>query len=59
MKGFLPWVHLCSKWEEYELAIEESLTEINNIELKENRQAFALTHTWESSVNKIYVLYKN
>ena len=59
MKGFLPWVHLCNKWEEYELAIEESLTEINNIELKENRQAFALTHTWESSVKKIYDIYNN
>jgi teichuronic acid biosynthesis glycosyltransferase TuaH len=59
MKGFLPWVHLCNKWEEYELAIEESVAEKNNIELKEKRQAFALTHTWESSVKKIYNIYKN
>jgi glycosyltransferase involved in cell wall biosynthesis len=59
MKGFLPWVRLCKNNQEYELAIEESIEETNNIVLKEMRQDFALMHTWESSVNKIYDLYKN
>ena len=58
MRGFLPLVRLCSNIEEYEIAIEESITEINDNDLKKQRQEFALKHTWENSVQKIYDLYK-
>lgn len=59
MKGFLPLVRLCTNCEEYESSIQETLGEINKTDLIKKRQDFALTHTWESSVYKIYNLYKN
>ena len=58
MKSFLPWVHLCKDHEEYELAIESAILEEGDIQLKHQRQDFALTHTWENSVGKIYDSYK-
>lgn len=59
MKGFLPFVRLCTNCDEYESSIQESLGEFNKTDLRKKRQDFALTHTWESSVDKIYNLYKN
>lgn len=58
MKSFLPWVHLCKDHEEYELAIEGAILEEGAIQLKQQRKDFALTHTWENSVGKIYDSYK-
>ncbi len=54
MKSFLPFVHLCAGREEYEAGIEKALTETGNRELNRQRQQFALSHTWENSVGKIY-----
>lgn len=59
MKSFLPWVHLCKDYEEFEIAISAALLEGSDIKLKEQRQCFALTHTWDGSVGKIYDFYKN
>lgn len=57
MKSFLPWVHLCTGMEEYEAGIEKALAETDDRELSRQRQQFALSHTWESSVEKIYAAY--
>jgi glycosyltransferase involved in cell wall biosynthesis len=59
MKGFLPLVRLSKNCEQYEFSIQSSLDEMNNNDLIKKRQDFAFTHTWESSVKKIYYFYKN
>jgi teichuronic acid biosynthesis glycosyltransferase TuaH len=59
MKEFLPHVRLSNNCEEYELSIQASLDEKDNSELIKKRQDFALTHTWQSSVEKIYSFYKD
>jgi glycosyltransferase involved in cell wall biosynthesis len=57
MQIFLPWVYLCKDIEEYEVAIEASLSETDVLEKTYSRQQFAKMHTWENSVAKISELY--
>lgn len=54
MELFADYVHLCSSIEDYQLAIEKALLEINDNSLKIKRINFAKTHTWEVCVNKLY-----
>jgi glycosyltransferase involved in cell wall biosynthesis len=53
MSIFKDHVYLAKNKEEYITYINNALTE-NNKDLEEKRKAFARTHTWENSVNKIY-----
>lgn len=54
MESFLPWVYLAKGTTEYERAIEKALSEAVIPEQVSGRKAFAASHTWEASVNKIY-----
>lgn len=54
MTSFQPHVYLCTGSRDYLQAIEKTLIEKDNETLKRLRREFALTHTWENSVNKLY-----
>lgn len=54
MHSFSPYVNLCSGSADYLSAIERELAIKDNGELKLKRREFALTHTWENSVKKMY-----
>lgn len=54
MLQFSDYVHLCKSQKDYVKAIEIALQEKDNKELAGKRQSFALSHTWENSVQKIY-----
>ncbi len=53
MSIFKEHVYLAKNKEEYITCINKALSENNN-DLEQKRKAFAQTHTWQSSVNKIY-----
>lgn len=53
MEMFGDYCFLASGKESYEQAISAALNQ-NSPEKSEERRAFALTHSWENSVNKIY-----
>lgn len=55
MEMFLPHVSLAKTFEEWELAIKNSLTNKND---SESKIAFARTHTWENSINQMYEIMK-
>lgn len=57
MDFFLPFVRLAEGVDEYELAIANALEVDDDVKLSESRQQFALSHTWEKSVEKIYEAY--
>jgi glycosyltransferase involved in cell wall biosynthesis len=54
MKSFGGYVYLCSSADEYIQAIHSALESAGDKGLQQRRSAFALTHTWENSVKKIY-----
>lgn len=56
MEMFKDHVYLCANGQEYLLAIENAIAE-NDGSLKERRRKFAFTHTWENSVNEIYMAF--
>ncbi|MET0298135.1 MAG: glycosyltransferase, partial [Flavitalea sp.] len=56
MEMFKDFVYLCENAAEYQAAIRKSLEE-NAPEKQERRKQFALTHTWENSVKKLYNAY--
>ncbi|RYG04319.1 MAG: glycosyltransferase, partial [Chitinophagaceae bacterium] len=56
MEMFKDFVYLCENAAEYQEAIRKSLAE-NAPEEQEKRKQFALTHTWENSVKKLYNAY--
>lgn len=58
MEAFSEFVHLCKGAEGYEKAIIQALSEKNNPGFMAERKKFALSHTWENSVKKIYSSYK-
>ncbi|MEL5892941.1 glycosyltransferase [Bacteroides sp. GD17] len=51
---FAQYVHLATDTNSYLCAIQEALNEINDNNLKAERIAFAHTHSWAHSVEKIY-----
>lgn len=51
---FAQYTHLAIDADSYMYAIESALNETDNIELKDARIAFAHTHSWAHSVEKIY-----
>lgn len=53
MTGFLPHVYLCRDAHDYEEAILKALQEHETLEVKGDRQQFALSHTWGNSVTLI------
>jgi len=57
MNIFSDFVSLCNGVNEYEEAIQRILAEKDDQSLIERKIEFALSHTWENSVNKIYQLY--
>lgn len=56
---FKDYVTLASNSEEYIQAINNTLTEKEDTSRIENRVAFARTHSWTNSVNKIYRAIEN
>lgn len=57
MELFKDYVYLCSSVIEYQTAIEEALSN-DSPNLHEERIAFAHTHSWTHSVEKIYIAIK-
>lgn len=51
---FQEHVFLASNLEEYSTGIDKALSEVNNSQKQEERIAFAHTHSWFNSVNKMY-----
>jgi teichuronic acid biosynthesis glycosyltransferase TuaH len=58
MKTFEDYVSLCSGAEQYLNAIRLSIGDVDE-KLKHKRRQFALSHTWENSVDKLYQLLNN
>lgn len=58
MASFSQYVLLCNNLNEYENAIGAALNQYDDTPLCRERQNFALSHTWENSVKKIYHYYK-
>lgn len=58
MKSFEGYVYLCRNTEEYLKAINTALNEDENDSIKNKRRDFALNHTWENSVDKLYKALK-
>jgi hypothetical protein len=54
MKAFDGYVYLCNNTEEYIQNIEKALSDSGNKDLEKKRTEFAMNHTWENSVKKIY-----
>lgn len=54
MKYFEDVVYLCDGKEQYISTIEKALKEKDNNTMKQQRIAFAQSHTWEASVEEIY-----
>ena len=54
MSFFTGFVYLCNSPESYIINIGQALAEKNNNALRERRIAFAKSHTWPASVNKLY-----
>lgn len=54
MTSFLPHVYLCKDQSSYEEAINKALMEGSDSAISKARQAFAMTHTWENSVARIF-----
>lgn len=52
MNMFAPYVYLCRNAEDYVKAIAQGLAE-NDAELRARRKAFALSHTWEHSLEAL------
>jgi len=55
---FADYVFLCNSKEEYVSHIRKILEnpELRIGEIKQQRQSFALTHTWENSVGKLGII---
>lgn len=53
MELFKDHVYLCSSLEDYQCAVEKSISE-NNIEMSKKRIAFARSHSWGNNVKAIY-----
>ena len=51
---FGDYVHLAVGLDEYVAAIDAALDEVGDSQLRDERVAFAHTHSWENSVKKIY-----
>ncbi|MDL2221172.1 glycosyltransferase [Parabacteroides sp. OttesenSCG-928-N08] len=51
---FSEQVHLPSNKEEYLVAIDQALTEVDDDHLRLQRIAFAKTHSWENIVDRVY-----
>ncbi|MEG1579842.1 MAG: glycosyltransferase [Bacteroidaceae bacterium] len=51
---FSEYVHLAQNVTEFSEKLQVALAECNNVPLKEQRIAFAHTHSWTNSVQKIY-----
>lgn len=51
---FASQVHLADKPEDYPAQIDKALNECNDSGLKDQRIAFALTHSWEDRIKKLY-----
>ncbi|HEX2535353.1 MAG TPA: glycosyltransferase [Chitinophagaceae bacterium] len=58
MKSFSGYVYLCRNAEEYIRAIETALAEAPGIPQRSERISFALSHTWEASVDSLYRAYQ-
>jgi glycosyltransferase involved in cell wall biosynthesis len=58
MELFADYVFLCHSKEEYVQHIRRILEnpELRNGHIKQERQAFAKTHTWENSVDKLGII---
>jgi glycosyltransferase involved in cell wall biosynthesis len=54
MRYFEEVVYLCDSKEHYTSKIQEALDEKDDIKLREQRIAFAKSHTWKASVDEIY-----
>lgn len=54
MTAFSEFTYLCNTAEEYIEAISMSLNEENSQQAGEKRREFALSHSWENSVAKLY-----
>ncbi|MDQ6844901.1 MAG: glycosyltransferase [Bacteroidota bacterium] len=59
MSFFADYVYLCDTPESYINNIERALSEKVDSYLKEKRVAFARSHTWPASVNKLYEVINN
>ena len=54
MQEFKNHVYLCNNVQEYILAIEKALHERGDIGAEQKRVEYALSHTWQASVQKLY-----
>ena len=54
MEEFKNHAYLCNNAQEYLIAIEKALKEKDNSILAQARVTFALSHTWQASVQKLY-----
>ena len=54
MEEFKNHAYLCNNAQEYVIAIEKALKEKDNSILAQARVTFALSHTWQASVQKLY-----
>ena len=52
---FAEYTHLATDVDSYLYAIQKALGETEDAELKNARIAFAQTHSWAHSVEKIYI----
>jgi len=59
MITFSEFVHLCEGADQYESSINKALLESDDRELIKRRQEYALSHTWENSVKRIYSACKS
>ena len=57
MKTFIPYVHLYSGIDDFNATIELALTEKDDLKKAEEKHRYALSHSWESSVSKLYHFY--
>ena len=54
MEEFKNHAYLCNNAQEYVIAIEKALKEKDDLILAQARVTFALSHTWQASVQKLY-----
>ena len=54
MEEFKNHAYLCNNAQEYVIAIEKALKEKDDLILAQSRVTFALSHTWQASVQKLY-----
>lgn len=58
MKLFDGYIYQCKTKEDYVVSIEKALAEDPDSEIRKARKAFALTHTWDTSLSKMSAHYQ-